>query len=311
MPADVTARIDAALAAEPAAVSAAPAEPDSATNVVPDLTGIRDRRRWALPSAPTAAAATIVVLAVIAIVIGVTHHSTSAPNGGASTASGADSLGLPAVVGNPTSSPGTTKIRVVDTGRSYSTSNLATLAPTLLGGASRPAASGDLKAVTSPVPGSTSTDQSGTTGSGTTGSPASGSSTVTAPTKASPKHPAKHTNSALTPASGSAAGTGTGTSTFSTSSAIPEALRKYTGATEQSLRAILTCAAFVSTTPNATPEVVDLGRWTDPIAKLKNVPALIMLFAGPADADYNVVYVVGPDCGDSDIYKYETVPLSK
>jgi hypothetical protein len=304
MPPDVTARIGAALAAEQGTLvagSSSKAAPEPVDEVVPDLTGIRNRRRW-LPTAPTAAAAGVAILAIVAIVIGLGHHSSNKQD--LTTASGSSQSLAPLVGQGPANSTATT-FPVETTGRNYTAANLDTLALSLATTGSTPAAGGS-----APVPAPTgSQDGTETHGSGST---ASGSTGSTAGPLPGTSKRTTDTPKSATGAAGSNSGTTAGT-LKSAPPRIPAALIPYSGDSVHAREAILTCAAFVSTTSNAVPEAVDLSRWSNPDVKpkLKDVPALIMLFAGPPGSNYKVVYVVGPKCGDNDIYKFETVQTSK
>jgi hypothetical protein len=303
MPPEVAARIDQALAAlgSPEAGSAESAaapviDPAPGADVVPNLADVRARRRWI--SAPTAAAATIVVLAVVAIVIGVTHKSH--PNTVALPTNDLGS-GLPASSGSAGSSLPIVKIE--DTGQTYNAANLTTLVPALIKNSSSTVASGTnpqvpgaLAVPSQTSPSKVTTPSGGGTsgGSGTSGGTNAGGGSSPATTKRhhAPKH---HKLQRL----------GAAASSTTDSEPIPSALLPY----QNSLAKVRQCATFNTPATGATLIAVDLGRWV-PAQGAQAVPALILVYSNPQNPTSNIVFVVSPSCGGSDVLKYETIPAT-
>lgn len=85
---------------------------------------------------------------------------------------------------------------------------------------------------------------------------------------------------------------------------IPRALQRYSS----SRPALLSCAAFITDTPNAAPLAVDFARWSNPATHSQRVPALIMVFSDPVETDQLDVFVVGPACDDSSLLDFKVLP---
>jgi anti-sigma factor RsiW len=73
---------------------------------------------------------------------------------------------------------------------------------------------------------------------------------------------------------------------------------------------LLSCVAKLTAGgPQVLPVAVDFVRWTDPVHKLHDVPAVAIVLPGQV-GDNDGVYVVGPDCAtalDQDIYLFAGV----
>lgn len=290
MPADVAARIDAALAAE-ASGSDAKADKVTASNVtvMPDPSAI-PRQRFRLPTAPAAAAAVVIVLAVVAIVVGHNHHHS---NNGISIEQAGPAK--PPLVGT---APGHTgSVTPVSTGRVYDASNLASYVPALL-----------TSAEPSVAPTSTTTlgTQQNAAGSTTDSTSVNGSANVPAGSgsaggKATHKtvKKGKHRNAANTVTAPAAAPQAATALTYSAS--VPTVLAHL----YSDHSALLQCAATASDTVGAVPLAADFGRWRSPTAKhgTPPVPAIIFVFADVQDSSLVDVYVVSADCGSNSVLR--------
>jgi hypothetical protein len=77
--------------------------------------------------------------------------------------------------------------------------------------------------------------------------------------------------------------------------------------------ALLQCAATATDTTGAVPLAVDFGRWTNPTATppIKNVPAVIFVFADASDSTVADVWVVAASCDGSSLLDFTKVALPK
>jgi anti-sigma factor RsiW len=84
---------------------------------------------------------------------------------------------------------------------------------------------------------------------------------------------------------------------------VPQPLQRYVN----SSAALQACASFITDTPGAAPLAVDFARWSNPTTHARRVPALIMVFADPHDANQLDVYVVAAACNDSSLLDLQFV----
>lgn len=306
IPAEVADRIDAALAAQagqartrrPAAAaapdrtaSAGVATPSSAeptSTVVPELGEVR-RRRFGRPTLPAAAAAAVIVLAITAVVVGHANHH------GHSSGQQAGAESVEPLVGVPQTN---TNLTPVSTGRTYDPSNLAAYVPALLSG---PGTSHGAVASTTQATGAASSTD--TTAGGAAGGAATAPSAA-----ASPGRSAKSGSTLRQSTKQFAAPKAAPQPRFTVNAPVPAALARF----KNSTAAVINCAAFITDTPDAVPEAVDFGRWSDPTISppIRHKPALIMVFADKTSLASVDVYVVAPPCGQSSLLKFQKVALS-
>jgi hypothetical protein len=306
MPEDVAARLERALAAEPAltgdgsettkatdATGTAPGTDwtGSSATIIPNVTDLRTHRsRWGRPTMAASAVAAALVLGGVAIVLGV-HGSGSGSSSGSESAGasgGVEPNAADAPVGpNPTGG----SFATASTGRTYTAANLATLIPSL---------------VKAPATGSQQLGSgSGTTAKGnsdTVSSPALVPSPTVSPLASAPASSSVNG----VPAPSAAQPPGSPTYDFSQPAAhgpILPALR----AIAASKSRLLQCAAAVSGSPGSVPEVIDFGRWTG--GTLHNAPSIFLVFNGPRPSTV-AVYVVGPTCDPNALRNYSVVPLA-
>lgn len=225
------------------------------------------RRRQMPPRWLYAAAAAVVLIVGVSVVA----TSNGSKNNGAGTAADA-SHPAPLVATNAPH-----ELVQQESGQIYTPSSLATLAPGLVGGglAASSLASGSAQeplAAAPPVP-SSAKSGAGTNGQGTV---SGGASTGTAiqPNRA-----------------------------FASDTAVPAPLRRYA----ESRQKLLTCAAFITDTQDATPLAVDFAMWANPATHMRPRPALILVFNDPEIASELDVFVVAPACDDSSLLDFQAV----
>jgi hypothetical protein len=294
IPDEVAARIDAALAAERSTGEgdSAPATPLSARSqsatVIPDLGEVR-RRRLGRPSLAASAAAVVLILAITAIVVG--HGSGHHKSLQAAGATGEGLGGRSAI---------SQSVRPVSTGRTYTPSNLASLVPGLLEQRT-PTTLNPSPAAGLPAPVPSSSDgvgaAGGTAGSGASGTASGGGGGATTSSthhKSNAGQPPVAAPNRFAP--------------VTTNAPVPRALTRYS----TSATALIDCAQKWAPFTGAVPEVVDFGRWTNPDATspVTHVPALIMVFADPSDANAVTVYVLRASCDSSAVLTFRRVTLS-
>jgi anti-sigma factor RsiW len=241
----------------------------SGSDVVPDLGERRSRRGGGIPKWAYAAAAAVVVLGGTGITIGALHH-------GKPTVSDA---AVPLVA---TSVPPSELIQV-ETGRTYTPDSISEYANGLLGG---PVAADSLAA-----PQTAAGTQPGTTSNVGGGAATGGAPDTT---------PRKYATTSKAPSGGAAA-----PEPLSPESAggIPASLQHLAG----DRSALLQCAAYITDTPNASPLVVDFGRWTNAAAGIHKVPSVVFVFADTDDDTTVDVYVVAAACDASSLLDFQVL----
>ncbi len=265
IPADVAARLDRALAGA--------GQQSAEDTVVPDLTQVRQRRR-VNPAWAGAAAAAVVLIASVSAILATRggHHPST--NAGASA-------GPAPLVATTARQP----LLSEDTGRTYTPTSLAALAPSL---------------VTSGL--TAGTPVGAANGAGSAPVPDSGQAPIApAPTAAS-----VHKNSVAQPPADAARSGSSFSQQFSAVGLVPAPLRPYVNSPQK----LLACAAFITDTPGAAPLAVDYARWSNPQAHLRHVPALVLVFTDPQDSSEIDVYVVAPACDDSSLLDFQLLSAS-
>jgi hypothetical protein len=299
MPEDVAARLERALADEPALE---PSTPDaeatdtapgtdwsgSSATIIPNVTDLRTHRsRWGRPTMAASAVAAALVLGGVAIVLGV-HGSGSSSGSESAGASGhAASNAAAAPVGpNPTAGSFATS----STGRTYTAANLAALIPSLVkapaAGSQRLSTGAGTTAGVNPDTASSPGLIPSPTANPVLSAPASAVNSVPAPSAVHPPSSTTHSYSQK-----------------ATRGQIPPALRDIAASKSR----LLQCAAAVSGSPGSVPEVIDFGRWTG--GTLHNAPSIFLVFNGPRPSTV-AVYVVGPTCDPNALRNYSVVPLA-
>jgi hypothetical protein len=271
MPGDVAARLERTLASA--------ADEPSGDTVVPDLSQVR-RRRPSPPPWIMATAAAVVLIAAGSTILATRSGHHSSEDAGAAVA------GPPPLVATASQPPLVTE----ETGRVYTPTSLAALAPSLV--SSRSLAGAPTAAGGSAASG----------GNGTTTVPLAHSPRLPLPTAASAR---KNTAAAPPPADATRSGPSYAQA-LTSGTAVPAPLRRYA----ESQQKLLACAAFITDTPGAAPLAVDYARWTNPETHARRTPALILVFADPQDSSEIKVYVVAPACNDSSLLDFRLLSAS-
>jgi anti-sigma factor RsiW len=271
MPADVAARLDRTLASA--------ADEPAGDTVVPDLSQVR-RRRQTPPPWTIAAAAAVVLIAAGSTILATRggHHS--------SENAGAAATGQAPLVATTSQQPLVTE----ESGRIYTPTSLAALAPGLVSG-------GSLAGAPTAPSGSAASG-----GSGTTTVPLAHSPQLPRPTATSAR---KNAIAAPPPADATRSGPSYAQE-LTSGTAVPAPLRRYA----MSQQKLLACAAFITDTPGAAPLAVDYARWTNPTTHARRTPALILVFSDPQDSSEIDVYVVAPACDDSSLLDFQLLSAS-
>jgi hypothetical protein len=289
MPADVTRRLDAALA-DAAAESAAPSPIDTpprltalsgGADVIPAAGAVRRRR--GNPSARALGTAAAVVLAVTAIVVGtVRHHPSSSESAGGSAAPSAETAGGGVIVSGGAQS----NFTINSTGRTYRPTSLPGNVAGLVGRASSPT-------VPAPAPSPSATGGQGS-GAGAPTGDAGGDAQHKAAQRHSPSPPSNSGQSAI----------GTARAPTLTDSAVApaRALRPLVKSRKQ----LLACAARTSGEASAVPLTVDFAWWSNPPTTHRE-PAVVFVFRSPKPG-LVTVYVAPASC-DGTFLTFQNVTL--
>jgi hypothetical protein len=250
--------------------------------VVPELGEYR-RRRLGRPTLAASAAAAVLILAITAIIVGHANHHNHPV-----VAQGSGAGSLEPLVGAPLNN---TNLTPVSTGRSYNPSNLAAYVPALINGTS---ATPSATSSGVPVEGSIVSASPGPTHGGSVSSDSTGAGSTTTSKKSTRRASQNLAPLAAPPQ-------------FTTHAPVPAALLRF----QNSTAALINCAAVITDSPNAIPEAVDFGRWSDPTISppIRHKPALIMVFADRTTLAAVDVYVVAPSCGPSALLKFQKVAL--